>query len=84
MPGGYNIPRLKGKLNAAKSQFNDMPITAMPGGSLAGARTKIAEDEATACIEEMREALLSIPGLGLISATPGNPVTGTSITGTAT
>lgn len=74
MPSGLNIDRLKGKLHAARTQFNDMDIADIPA-----ALQVISLDEATAIIEEIAEAKPSIPGAGLFAG--ATPVTGTSITG---
>jgi hypothetical protein len=72
-----NIPRLQQKLAAAKSQFNDMPIA-----DFNVARDKIALDEATAIVEEIKLAKVTVPGTGLAAGSVF--VGGVSTTGNLT
>ena len=52
-------------------------------GSIENARLAACKAEAEAIINHFKaNSLLTIPALGFISASPGQPVTGTSVTGT--
>ena len=73
----FDQTRLANKINAARSQFNNVPID-----NMAAALQKIADDEAKAIIEEIKFAKVTVPGAGLVVGT--NPVTGQSITGNLT
>ena len=54
-------------------------------GSMEAVRLAACKAEAEAIINHFKaSAILTIPALGFISASPGSPVTGTSITGNIT
>lgn len=50
----------------------------------AQAATRYAQQMATLVDAFVKSALVTVPGTGIISATPGNTCTGVSITGTLT
>lgn len=74
-------------LKNARDAFNDMDMDTIIStyGSLDAARLAMAEADAEEIINHFKNNIvISIPALGFISASPGSPVTGTSITGTIT
>lgn len=71
----------------ARAAFNDMDIDAIIAahGSLDAARLAMAKADAECIINHFKaNILITIPALGIISASPGNTCTGASITGSIT
>lgn len=69
----------------ASLPFMDKTITELETtyGSLANARLEAIKADSDAIINHFKaSSVLTIPALGFISASPGSPVTGTSVTGT--
>jgi hypothetical protein len=71
-------------LHDAREQFNNKSWEELLQlyGSPEGIRLAAAKADAAANITHFKtDGVLNVPGAGLISSTPGNPVTGTSVTG---
>jgi hypothetical protein len=75
MPG-FDHSRLKGKIYNAFQRWNDIDIAP---ADMDATRQAIAADLATAFIEEMQQAKVTVPGAGLTAGGVG--VLGQSITG---
>lgn len=72
-------------LYAVRNNFSNQTKAQLEAtyGSVEAARLAACKAEAEAIINHFKaNSLLTIPALGFISASPGQPVTGTSITGT--
>jgi hypothetical protein len=69
-------------LNTAANSYNDVPVDVTDPVAIADYRLNFWKGIAQAIIDHIKaNALLQVPGAGLVAPGGGGPVTGTSITG---